>query len=137
MLKRWFQVFYISFSTYFVGAAIGMIANLADDIKKARLQFAWNRREVSKGMIEDMQAYDHDTTIDQYEFCVASLLSLGLIKYDDIKPIMDKFRTLSEGKGFISLNDLPNPDAYGLQVDEQMDHPLDFFARNGSEKSNY
>jgi Ion channel len=127
-LQRWFQVFYLAFSTYFVGAAIGKLASLAGDIKAARLHFAWNRQEVSKGMIEDMQAYDHDDVVDQYEFCMASLLSLGHIRYEDVKPIMDKFRVLSGGKGFISLTDLPEDnDSYGKDVDEDIDHPADDF----------
>jgi hypothetical protein len=117
--QRWFQVFYLAFSTYFVGAAVGKLASLAEDLTAAKLNFAWNRQEVSKGMIDDMQGDDHDDVVDQYEFCLASLLSLGKVQYEDVKPIMDKFRVLSGGKGFISLTDLPDDDAsYGKVIED-------------------
>ena len=68
-------------------------------------KYAWDRREVCKGMLEDMQADEHDDKIDQYEFVVASLLSLNKISSDDIKPIMDKFKALAGPKNYISIED--------------------------------
>lgn len=58
---------------------------------------------MSKGLLEDMQAGDHDDKLDQYEYVVASLLSLNKISASDIAPIMDKFRVLAGNREFIAL----------------------------------
>jgi hypothetical protein len=50
---RWFQVFYLLISTYFVGDALGKVGSYNEEIRQLRRFFAWNRREVSQGMIED------------------------------------------------------------------------------------
>ena len=52
-----------------------------------------------------MQAEEHDDKIDQYEFALVSLLVLDKVSYDDIKPIMDKFRVLSGGNEYISIEE--------------------------------
>ena len=109
---RWFQIFYLIISTYFVGNALGKLGGLNEDLKELRRQHAWQRREVSKGMIEDMQASENDGKIDQFEFLVASLLSLGKVTSDDVTPIMNKFRDLSGDLGFImtcDFNDMDQP----------------------------
>lgn len=49
------------------------------------------------------QAYDHDDKVDQYEFLVASLIALGKLTSEDVRPIMDKFRDLAGNKGYISF----------------------------------
>jgi hypothetical protein len=51
----------------------------------------------------DFQAEDHDDKLDQYEFLVASLLSLEKIKADDVTPIMEKFKALAGERGYISI----------------------------------
>ena len=102
---RWFQIFYLMISTYFVGDSLGRLSALNDEITEIRRQYAWSRREVSKGMLEDLQAEEHDDKIDQYEFIVASLLSLNKISSDDIIPVMEKFRVLAGSNGVISMDD--------------------------------
>ena len=102
---RWFQIFYLMASTYYVGNAISGLASLKDRLDEVRRQFAWSRREVSKGMVVDMQG-DGDDTIDQYEFAMASLLALGKISSDDLRPIMDKYRELANPRtGFIVISE--------------------------------
>ena len=98
---RFFQIFYLILSTYYVGNAIGGLAGLPAQMEEIRRKTAWERREVSKGMIDEMQGYRHDDKIDQYEFAIASLLTLGKVTADDLGPIMDKFRQLSDDNGFI------------------------------------
>jgi hypothetical protein len=105
---RWFQVFYLLISTYFVGDALGKAGSYNEDVKQLRRFYAWNRREVSRGMIEDWQVNDEscggdDDKIDQYEFAIASLLDLGKISFADLQPIMKKFRGLAGPKGYISM----------------------------------
>lgn len=87
---RWFQVLYLTISTYFVGGSLGKLASLKQEIEATKRFYAWQRRTVSKGMIIDMNL--NDDVVDQYEFVVSSLLSLGKISSDDISPIMDRFR---------------------------------------------
>jgi hypothetical protein len=102
---RWFQIIFLTIGTYFVGNVLGRVGTLNKEISEVSKRYAWRRREVSKGMIEDMQAYDHDDKVDQYEFVVSSLLTLGKIRSDDIRPIMDKFREAAGQRGFIQLDD--------------------------------
>mmetsp|Transcript_13755 Transcript_13755/g.23418 ORF Transcript_13755/g.23418 Transcript_13755/m.23418 type:complete len:235 (-) Transcript_13755:219-923(-) len=101
---RWFQLFYLIVSTYFVGNALTGFATLSKTIDDVRRRTAWKRREVSKAMIDEMQADDHDDKIDQFEFTVASLLQLGKIDPDDVRLIMDKFRQLCNDDGFIRFD---------------------------------
>lgn len=103
---RWFQIFYLIISTYVVGSTLGSLASLKSELDEIRIYYAWSRREVSKGMIEDMQAYEHDDKIDQYEFVVASLLTLEKISSADLEPIMARFKSLDKtGTGVISMED--------------------------------
>ena len=87
---RLFQVFYLSLGTFFVGNTLGKLATLKDEMDGLRSLYAWQQREVTKEMIHSDQGDDHDDKIDQYEFVVASLLNLGKISGEDIKPIMNK-----------------------------------------------
>ncbi|GAX13327.1 hypothetical protein FisN_17Hh268 [Fistulifera solaris] len=102
---RWVQIIFLVFSTYFVGDSLGRLGSLSREIGAVRRQYAWDRREVSEGLIIDMQAEEHDDKIDQYEFALASLLVLQKVTYDDIKPIMDKFRVLAGNNDYISIED--------------------------------
>jgi hypothetical protein len=102
---RWFQVFYLTLSTYFVGNALGKVASLQSTIEQIRRQYAWKRREVSKGLIKEMQSHEHDDSVDQYEFAIASLLTLGTISASDLAPIMDKYRQLAGDSGYIQISE--------------------------------
>eukprot|EP00593_Proboscia_inermis_P013001 CAMPEP_0171306106 /NCGR_PEP_ID=MMETSP0816-20121228/16041_1 /TAXON_ID=420281 /ORGANISM="Proboscia inermis, Strain CCAP1064/1" /LENGTH=120 /DNA_ID=CAMNT_0011787443 /DNA_START=45 /DNA_END=407 /DNA_ORIENTATION=- len=92
----------------FVGDAIGKLADLNKEIEQIRRNWAFDRREVSKGMIDEFQAYENDGKVDQYEFLVASLLALNKISSKDIIPIMDKFRKLAGEDGMIGDDDIGN-----------------------------
>ena len=107
---RWFQIIFLTLGTYFVGNVLGRLGNLNQEISEVTKRHAWKRREVSKGLIEDMQAYDHDDKVDQYEFVVASLLALGKINSKDIRPIMDKFREAAGDRGYIQLDEVTEGD---------------------------
>ena len=52
-----------------------------------------------------MQAYSHDDKVDEYEFLVSSLVLLGKVSSDDIRPIMHKFRSIAGEKGYIGMDD--------------------------------
>jgi hypothetical protein len=108
---RWFQVFYLTLSTYFVGNALGKVASLQSEIDHIRRQYAWKRREVSKGLIKEMQSHEHDDSIDQYEFAIASLLTLGTISASDLAPIMDKYREMAGDSGYIDISEAVEKEA--------------------------
>lgn len=114
---RWFQIFYLVISTYFVGDSLSRVGSLSRQSQEIRAQLAWSSREVSQGMLEDMQAYEHDDKIDQYEFVVASLLSLRKIEAKDVRMIMEKFKILSKGGPFITLDDSEVLTPYGRDSD--------------------
>lgn len=112
---RWFQILYLTIGTYFVGGAFGKLASLKQELEETRRLYAWQRRIVSKGMIQDMN--QNDDVVDQYEFAVASLISLGKISSEDIAPVMDRFRTLAGTKGYIQISDQEQEDEFEMKDD--------------------
>ena len=108
---RWFQVFYLTLSTYFVGNSLGKVASLQSEIEQTRRRYAWKRREVSKGLIKEMQSHEHDESVDQYEYAIASLLTLGTISASDLAPIMDKYRQLAGDSGYIQISEAVEKEA--------------------------
>jgi hypothetical protein len=82
---RWFQTFYLIISTAFVGNTLGGLASLRGDIEEVRRKTAWERRKVSRSLVDEMQPEENDDRIDQYEFLVASLLQLGKISSEDVE----------------------------------------------------
>jgi hypothetical protein len=98
-------MFYLILATYFVGNTLGGLASLKDEVHEIQRYEAWNRRELSKGLIDELQPYEHDEKIDQYEFVLASLVTLGKATYEDVVPIMDKFRSMARDDGFIIVED--------------------------------
>lgn len=119
---RWMQIIFLIFSTYFAGDSLGRLGSLSREIDIIRRRYAWDHREVSEGLIDDMRAEEHDDKLDQYEFALASLLVLQKVTHDDIKPIMDKFWVLAGGKDFISISD---------QIRNRSDRVDDSAERNG------
>ena len=103
---RWFNAIYLMVSTYFVGNSLSGFAGLSSKIDEVRRRTAWQSREVSKSMIDDMQADEHDDKIDQFEFTLASLVQLGKVDPDDVRLIMDKFRELCNVEGFIQVDEV-------------------------------
>lgn len=116
---QWFQILYLTFGTVFVGNAFGKLGSLGGELNDLKCYYAWQRREVSKRMIEEMQAYEHDDKVDQYEFTIASLLMLGKISSTDIAPIMDKFRLLSGSKGYIQITSEDTESSTNFENHEQ------------------
>lgn len=102
---RWFNIVYLIFSTYFVANTLSRLAALSAELEQVRRDVSWKRRKVTHAMLDELQPDENDNRIDQYEFAVASLLNLGKIHFDDLKPIMDKYRLLANKSGFISLEE--------------------------------
>jgi hypothetical protein len=102
---RWFNIFFTTLGTAFVGTLFGGIASLKSDVSDLRRFYAWKRREVSKRMIEDMKGTDSDNTLDQFEFLVGSLLMLNKVESSDVEQIMDKFRELAGSNGYVMYSD--------------------------------
>lgn len=115
---RWFKIFYLILSTYSVGNCLGKLSALKTELSQLSRYYAWQRRKVTKRYIEETQAYDQDENLDQFEFLVGSMLMLGKITSDDIKPVMDRYRELAGGKGFISLEQDAEHDDVGDSTDE-------------------
>lgn len=119
---RYFQILYLMISTYFVGNLWGKLGNLKDSVKKTKRYHAWQRREVNKHMMYYLSSSDDPKRIDQYEFVLASLLNLGKISHDDVRPIMDKFRLLVQHSGdcgYIRVEDVPE------EQDDDLSEELD------------
>ena len=125
---RWFKIFYLTFATYVVGSSLGRLGSLKTELSEARRQHAWDRRKVTRRFVDEMQAYDCDDKVDQYEFLTASLISLGKVDSDDIRPIMDKFRTLAGNKGYISVTEdiceekIDEDSTYDELEEDEIDH---------------
>ena len=92
---RAFQIVYLLIATIVVGQAIQRLASLREEIEDITKFMAWGSREVSKGLIHELQPYEHDDKIDQYEFAMASLITLGKVSSSDLEPIMGKSTIVS------------------------------------------
>jgi hypothetical protein len=57
---RYFQIPYLVIATYFVGSTIGRIGTLNEEVLEIRRLHAWDRSQITKTLIEDMQADVHD-----------------------------------------------------------------------------
>lgn len=119
---RWFNIFFTTFGTAFVGGVFGSLAGLKSEVTDRRNFYAWRRREVSKHMIRELQI--NDDKLDQYEFMVASLLLLNKIEQSDVEQIMDKFRELAGDNGFVCVED--NDEEHSVDLLEE--------AKNGATK---
>uniref|UniRef100_A0A7S4KC64 Potassium channel domain-containing protein n=1 Tax=Odontella aurita TaxID=265563 RepID=A0A7S4KC64_9STRA len=104
---RWFQIFYLVGGTMFVGYALGKLGSLRDELSQMKREYAWERRETDRAMVEQMQGgAEHDGRVDQYEFVLASLLMMNKIDASEVTSIMDKYRDLVSDSGFIELDDV-------------------------------
>lgn len=100
---RWFKIIYLILATYSVGNALGRLRDLSDELSRLQREHAWQRSKVTKRYIEETQVNKQDDKVDQYEFLVASMLTLGKVNSSDVRQIMDKFRDLAGDKGYISI----------------------------------
>lgn len=117
---RWFKIFYLILSTYSVGNCLGKLQTLKSELKNARRRHAWQRTKVTKRYIEETQASEEDDKVDQYEFLVASLLTLGKLTSEEIEPIMDKYRELAGNKGFILVTEDAEKDNVSKEDDDDL-----------------
>jgi len=118
------QIFYLSLGVYFTGNALGRLSNLRDDVEKIRRYHAFERREVNKNMMHFLASTDDPSKVDQYEFVIASLLNLEKVNYDDIAPIMDKFRNLARHgghSGYIHVDDMPEETIVNMEELEEVE----------------
>ena len=117
---RWFQIFYLTVSTYFVGSALGKLGDLRQQLQDMKRYYVWESRKVTRRFIEEMQAYENDGKVDQFEFLVGSLLVLNKISSEDIQPIMNRFRALAGDGGFITIGEDTEEDKVydGIESDD-------------------
>lgn len=111
--QRFFQVFYMIASTYFVGIVFAGLAGLQSEIDQVHRHTAWSRREVSRHLIDELKTEENDGNVGQYEFLVASLVQLGKLSSKDVIPIMEKYRSMANAEGFIAANEAMDTDIEG------------------------
>jgi hypothetical protein len=93
-----------------VGNTIDRIGTINDEVLEIRRVRAWDRRQITKTLIEDLQADVHDDDVDQFEFAISSLVALGKLSSSDMVPIMDKFREWADETGYITIDSIKNED---------------------------
>lgn len=104
---RWFDIFFTTIGTAFVGTVLGSFAGLREEIDEYQRFYTWKRRELSKMLVNELQV--DDDKLDQHEFVIGSLLILQKVSTNDIEQIMEKFRNLAgDNKTYISLDDAPD-----------------------------
>ena len=107
---RWFMLVYLILATYFVGSSLGKLRELSSNQESMQQLFLWQQQEPSYSMLSDFSGRpsggdkttgEHaarNPEINQFEFTIASLVLLGKITSEDVRPILKKFKSLS-GKG--------------------------------------
>jgi len=135
---RWFIIFYLAISTYFAGSCFGKLNELSTNLESMQRLFLWEQQEASYTMLADFsgrpdhrdvggigeavdELMDVDPEINQFEFTIASLVLLGKITSDDVRPILEKFKKMTNGTNKITSADVgrsgPNIDDADEEVD--------------------
>ena len=113
---RWFNIFYTLIGTGVLANILGRVANLKTELREYAILVAWKRRQVSKRLIQDMEG-DNDGTVDQYEFLVASLVTLEMVSQNQIREIMVKFKELAGDDLELNEDDIRRSMALNLSAD--------------------
>jgi len=124
---RWFLLVYLAISTYFVGSAFGKLGELSKKLESMHQLYRWQQQEASYTMLQDFsgrpdsrdertldegdrEILDFEPEIDQFEFTIASLVVMGKITSEDVKPILEKFQRLTgENSNKITSADVSGP----------------------------
>jgi hypothetical protein len=122
---RWFMVFYLAISTYFVGSAFGKLRDLSQKLDSMQNLYLWEQQEATYTMLADFSGrpeneggkgnddiddlLEVEPEIDQFEFTIASLVLLGKITSEDVRPILEKFNKLSGESNKITAADVSGP----------------------------
>ena len=133
---RWFMIFYLAISTYFVGSAFGKLRDLSQNLESMQQLYLWEQQEATYTMLADFsgrpeddddeqddadELLDVEPEIDQYEFVIASLVLLGKITSDDVRPILKKFNKLSGKANKITAADVSGPMQNKNETEESAD----------------
>ncbi|KAL7530444.1 hypothetical protein ACHAXR_005668 [Thalassiosira sp. AJA248-18] len=119
----WFFLLYLAISTYFVGSAFGRLGELNNKIEAMQRLYLWQQQEASYTMLNDFSGrpdrQDDKSNgkevvqqhfSDQFEFTIASLVVMGKITSEDVKPIIEKFQRLTGKKpNKITSSDVSGP----------------------------
>jgi len=121
---RWFMIFYLAISTYFVGSAFGKLRDLSQKLESMQNLYLWQQQEATYTMLADFSGrpenedgkgneidglLEVEPEIDQFEFTIASLVLLGKITSEDVRPILEKFAKLSGKSNKITAADVSGP----------------------------
>mmetsp|Transcript_206 Transcript_206/g.348 ORF Transcript_206/g.348 Transcript_206/m.348 type:complete len:1383 (+) Transcript_206:113-4261(+) len=121
---RWFMIFYLAISTYFVGSAFGKLRELSQKLESMQQLYLWQQQEATYTMLADFsgrpeneggkendvdELLEVEPEIDQFEFTIASLVLLGKITSEDVRPILEKFAKLSGESNKITAADVSGP----------------------------
>mmetsp|Transcript_8715 Transcript_8715/g.21135 ORF Transcript_8715/g.21135 Transcript_8715/m.21135 type:complete len:783 (-) Transcript_8715:563-2911(-) len=102
---RMFCVFYLLISTSMVSAALGNLASLQMLKSRKKKQWEFEQRKLSPEMMAEMDTDGNG--VDQFEFCLATLVAMEKLSRDDLEPILEKFRELdADGSGVLTKADL-------------------------------
>jgi len=102
---RWFNFLFAILGTTFAASLLSSLADLTVKLRDMRTLYVWKNREVSMQLIADMEV-DGDTQLDEHEFLIGSLITLGKLDREDVEKIMDKFRHLAGDDQFINEADI-------------------------------
>ena len=126
---RWFNIFFSLIGTALLANILGNVSNLKTELREHAILAAWRRREVSKRLIQDMEGND-DGTVDQYEFLVASLITLEFVSKEQITQIMNKFKELAGDDLELNEEDIIRH----IENQDQSDHNLTAAGGGGEEE---
>ena len=134
---RWFMIFYLAISTYFVGSALGKLRDLSQKLESMQRLYLWQQQEATYTMLADFsgrpeneggkenesdELLEVEPEIDQFEFTIASLVLLGKITSEDVRPILEKFAKLSGKSNKITAADVSGPIKKKNEAVEEVDN---------------
>lgn len=131
------MIFYLAISTYFVGSAFGKLRDLSQKLESMQRLYLWQQQEATYTMLADFsgrpeneggkgnesdELLEVEPEIDQFEFTIASLVLLGKITSEDVRPILEKFAKLSSKSNKITAADVSGPIKKKNEAVEKVDH---------------
>ncbi|CAD7934827.1 unnamed protein product [Amoebophrya sp. A120] len=102
---RMFCVFFLMIGCGMVAAALTNLASLKVDVKSKIKEFELKSRKLTPELLAQMDT--NGDGVDEFEFCLGTLVAMEKVTREDLDPIFEKFHELDhDGSGVLTKEDL-------------------------------
>jgi len=102
---RWFCIIFLIVGCGMVAAALTNLASLKVDCRAKIREFEFSRRKLTPELLAQMDT--NGDGVDEFEFCLGTLVAMEKVTREDLDPIFEKFHELDhDGSGVLTREDL-------------------------------